>query len=82
MHGMMYAVPLVLCSAASRSSLTKPFPVLKDMHEMQHDLIEHFTAGEPPSSVPAVCVGGRMRVCMSKHSTQAHVSTLPARKVC
>lgn len=44
-QGVLYALPLLACSIASRSALSRPFPVLREMHELQHDLLRHFTAG-------------------------------------
>uniref|UniRef100_A0A383VP99 Uncharacterized protein n=1 Tax=Tetradesmus obliquus TaxID=3088 RepID=A0A383VP99_TETOB len=43
-QGVLYALPLLACSIASRSALSRPFPVLREMHELQHDLLRHFTA--------------------------------------
>jgi hypothetical protein len=45
-QGVLYALPLLVCSIASRTPLSRPFPVLREMHELQHDLLKHFTAGE------------------------------------
>lgn len=44
-QGVLFALPLLACSAASRTSFCRPFPVLREMHELQHDLLKHFTAG-------------------------------------
>ncbi|KAF6266630.1 hypothetical protein COO60DRAFT_7107 [Scenedesmus sp. NREL 46B-D3] len=43
-QGVLFALPLLACSAASRTSFCRPFPVLREMHELQHDLLKHFTA--------------------------------------
>lgn len=56
-QGVLYALPLLACSIASRSALSRPFPVLREMHELQHDLLRHFTAGvAASSSSSAFCV--------------------------
>jgi hypothetical protein len=53
-QGVLYALPLLACSVASRTPLSRPFPVLREMHELQHDLLKHFTAGVAPTcTVPS-----------------------------
>jgi hypothetical protein len=53
-QGVLYALPLLACSLASRTPLSSPFPVLREMHELQHDLLKHFTAGALATVVHAV----------------------------
>jgi hypothetical protein len=60
-QGVLYALPLLACSLASRSPLSRPFPVLREMHELQHDLLKHFTAGARRST--AALLLHRRRCC-------------------
>jgi hypothetical protein len=51
-QGVLYALPLLACSIASRTPLSRRFPVLREMHELQHDLLKHFTAGAQHTEEP------------------------------
>jgi hypothetical protein len=63
-QGVLYALPLLACSIASRTPLSRPFPVLREMHELQHDLLKHFTAGAQHTEEPCFACKSCRKPCM------------------
>lgn len=65
-QGAAYAVPLLLCSLAGRTLLFKAtFPVLEEMHESQHDTLDHVIEGE---GLKPIAVRAQMATYFCWHS--------------